>query len=149
MRFDLDTKPQTNDYVTVPAGTYLCKITDVNPGTTKNGDVRWGIRLVVAEGEFTGRQAAWDGLVFSPRGMARVRSILGALGLPNTGSIDLEPEHLQDRPVFVEVRPSEYRHPDTGELIRRNDVPYSGYRRVAEQPDGETPAAAPHDEIPF
>lgn len=141
--FDIDGK--VADYVTVPAGTYLCKIAEVQSGTTRNGDERWGFRLIVAEGEYVGRQAAWDGLVFSTRGMMRVRQVLAAFGLPTTGKVSLKPDDLVDRQAFVEVRPANFEHPETGIVIKRNEVPYSGYRSA--DPDGQSTPS--NDAIPF
>ena len=37
---EIDFSAVNSDYVTVPAGTYLCKIVDVQSGTTRNGDER-------------------------------------------------------------------------------------------------------------
>ena len=42
--------------------------------STRAGDERWSLRLVVAEGQHVGKQAAWDSLVFSTRGRARARA---------------------------------------------------------------------------
>ncbi|MBL8726733.1 MAG: hypothetical protein JNK49_22015 [Planctomycetes bacterium] len=129
MEIDFDQKDRIADYITVPAGTYLCRIGEVRPGTTRAGDERWSLRLVVAEGQHTGKQAAWDSLVFSARGRARARLVLQALGLPSSGRVQIEPGDLEGRQAFVEVRPAEYQGPG-GELVRRNEVPYDGYRAV-------------------
>ncbi len=159
MELDFTTTERDMDFVSIPAGTYVCEIAEVRIGTTKAGDPRWALRLIVAEGEFTGRHAAWDNLVFSTRGQARVRRIFGELGLPNQGRVDVEPADLQGRRALVEVRPAEYVSP-AGEKIRRNDVPYDGYRAVPDRADagGSTPRGGPRDatqgdaaaeEIPF
>jgi len=140
---DFDALEKVSDYVTVPAGVYLCEITDVRESTTRNGDERWGLRLVIAEGEFCGRQAAWDSLVFSTRGQVRVRLVLEALGLPTRGRVTLKPEDIKGRRAFVEVRPAEFEHPDTGQVVRRNEVPYRGYRALqSEQGSAESGAAS-------
>jgi hypothetical protein len=149
VNIDFDGVEELADFVTVPAGTYLCKIADVQTGSTRAGDVRWGLRLVVAEGEFTGRQAAWDGLIFSTRGMPRVRSILGALGLPNSGKVEVSPDDLVGCAAFVEVRPAEFRNPDTGNVVRRNEVPYNGYRAVQDDDSAPTPTSGDRDSMPF
>jgi hypothetical protein len=74
------------------------------------------------------------------RGRARLRRVLRALGLPAEGRVQLEPAQLEGRRALVDVRPVEYTN-GAGETIRRNEVPYDGYRPVPE--DGDTPA------IPF
>ena len=160
MKIDFDKTDTTTDFVTVPAGTYLCRIADVREGTTRAGDERWSLRLVVAEGQHVGKQAAWDNLVFSTRGRARVRLVMKALGLPASGKVEIEPEDLQGCQAFVEVRPAEYQNA-AGNLVRRNEVPYEGYRAApgsATAPDTNGPDAPAEasateevdmDEIPF
>lgn len=142
MEIDFDSKDRVSDFVTVPAGTYLCRIGEVRPGTTRAGDERWSLRLVVAEGQHTGKQAAWDSLVFSTRGRARARLVLQALGLPASGRVQIEPGDLEGRSAFVEVRPAEYQGPG-GELVRRNEVPYDGYRAVHSDRPAPRPGPAP------
>ncbi len=127
MEIDFDQMDNVSDYVSVPAGTYLCRTAEVIPGTTRNGHERWGIRLIVAEGEFVGRQAAWDGLVFSERGTMRARRVLAALGLPTQGKVKVEPQDLVGRQAFVTVKPQDFRDPTSGRVVRRNQVPYEGW----------------------
>lgn len=128
MELDFTDTDELRDFVTVPEGTYLCRVALVQPGTTRNGDTRWGLRLVVAEGDFVGRQAAWDGLVFSDRGMPRARQLLSALGIPCNGRVEIEPADLVGRTVLVAVRAQESEDPVSGQRVRRNEVPYDGYR---------------------
>ncbi len=142
MNLDFETTKKVSDFVSVPAGTYLCRVGQVRPGTTRNGDERWSISLVIAEGQFAGKQAAWDNLVFSPRGLARVRLVFEAFGLPSSGRVDVMPSDLEGCTAFVEVRPAEYAAAG-GPVIRRNEVPYAGYRAV----EGAAPARlAPRDQ---
>ena len=136
MEIDFDASDRVSDFVTVPPGTYLCRVAEVRPGTTRAGDERWSLRLVVAEGPHIGKQAAWDSLVFSTRGRARARLVLAALGLPARGKVQIEPAELEGRQAFVQVRPAEYASP-AGDLVRRNEVPYDGYQ-AANAPDGDT-----------
>ncbi len=135
MEIDFDAMDNVSDYVTVPAGTYLCRIAEVIPGTTRNGHERWGLRLIVAEGEFVGRQAAWDGLVFSDRGTMRARRVMAALGLPTQGRVQVEPQDLVGRQAFVTVGPRNYRDPNTDHVMRRNEVPYDGYQACDAAPN--------------
>ncbi|MCA8957729.1 MAG: hypothetical protein KDC87_16760 [Planctomycetes bacterium] len=129
MKIEFNNTDGVQDYVSVPAGTYLCRIVDVREGTTASGDVRWSVQLLVAEGEFTGRHAAWDSVVFSARGLNRVRHVFSALGLPTDGKVEVEPKDLLDRQLFATLRPAEYVSPD-GTVTRRNEVPYTGYRAL-------------------
>lgn len=138
MEIDFDASDHVSDFVTVPPGTYLCRIAEVRPGSTRAGDERWSMRLVVAEGQHVGKQAAWDSLVFSSRGRARARMVLQALGLPASGKVQIEPGDLEGRTALVEVRPAEYQGP-SGDVVRRNEVPYDGFRAVP--PADATPVA--------
>lgn len=154
MELDFTDTDATRDFVTVPEGTYLCRIELVQPGTTRNGDPRWGLRLVVVEGDFAGRQAAWDGIVFSERGMLRARQVLSALGIACDGRIEIEPADLVGRQAFVTVRPQESEDPISGQRVRRNEVPYDGYRRSEDDADPqlETSTRSPGprvDDLPF
>ena len=142
MEIDFDSADRTSDFVTVPAGTYLCRVAEVRPGQTRAGDERWSMRLVVAEGEHVGKQAAWDSLVFSTRGRARARIVFAALGMPSNGRVQVEPNDLEGRQCLVQIRPAEYASP-SGETIRRNEVPYDGYRSVPE-PDDDPAPTPPH-----
>lgn len=154
MEIDFDSTDGVTDYVTVPPGTYLCRVAEVRAGTTRGGDDRWSLRLVVAEGQHVGKQAAWDNLVFSARGRMRARLVMQALGLPARGKVQIDPDDLDGRSAFVEIRPAEYQD-SGGHLIRRNEVPYDGYRRadggpVADPVTDDGSATAPDvREIPF
>ncbi len=142
MEINFDSTDQVSDFVTVPAGAYVCRIVEVRPGQTRAGDERWSLRLCVAEGEHTGKQAAWDSLVFSSRGRARARLVFAALGLPCQGRVEVQPGDLEGRACLVQIRPAEYDAP-SGETIRRNEVPYDGYRAVEAPTDSARAAAAP------
>lgn len=160
MEIDFDSSDRTSDYVTIPAGSYLCRVAEVRRGQTRAGDERWSLRLVVAEGEHVGKQAAWDSLVFSQRGRARARIVFAALGMPTQGKVQVEPGDLEGKQCFVQVRPAEYAAP-SGETIRRNEVPYDGYAAAPyAEPKQQTPsppqkrrttrgAEVSADEIPF
>lgn len=117
------------DYTTVPEGTYLCRVAEIRPGLTRAGDERWSLRLVVVEGEHSGRQAAWDSIAFSTRGRIRARMVLQAFGLPLPGRVNIEPSELEERIALVKVQPCEYTSA-SGEVVRRNEVPFDGYRKA-------------------
>ena len=147
MEIDFDAKDTVSDYVSVPAGTYHCRVGEVRVGQTRGGDERWSLRLMVAGGQHVGKQAAWDTLVFSTRGRSRARIILQALGLPSQGKVAIEPHELEGRDALVSVRPTEYES-ESGHRIRRNEVPYDGYRASgAENTQPERPSD--HRSVPF
>jgi len=119
----------TIERLEVPAGIYACRIAEVRPGTTRAGDERWSLCLVVTDGPFAGKHAAWDFIVFSTRGRCRARLVFAALDVPAKGKVTVGPFDLEGRVALVEVRPVEYVNPD-GQTVRRNDVPYDGWRRL-------------------
>jgi hypothetical protein len=129
MELEFSKSDEKTDFTSVPAGTYLCEVTDVRPSVTRQGEERWSFRLMVRDGEFVGRQAAWDSLMFTDRALPRVRRVFAALGLPSEGRVRVEPKDLEGRRAFVDVRPGEYTN-ELGEVVRRNEVPYAGYRPV-------------------
>lgn len=117
----------TNSFVLVPEGTYRCYVDEVRKGTTRAGDERWSFSLRVSDGQHAGKLAAWDSLVFSPRGRARVRMVFAAVHLPPPGEVD--PSDFEGRSVMAKVRHVSY---ETLESVRvtRNEVPYDGYAAV-------------------
>jgi hypothetical protein len=141
MEIDFEGADRVSDYVTVPAGTYVCRIAEIRPGTTRAGDDQAQRPSLVAEGQHVGKQAAWDSLVFSPRGRARARVVLQALGLPATGKVTIEPKDLEGRQALVDIRPAEYQAP-SGDVVRRNEVPYDGYRPADAMAPGADAGAA-------
>ena len=91
----------------------------------------------------------------------RLETIFSNLGLPAKGKVQVEPADLEGRQAFATIRPSEYPGPG-GEIVRRNEVPYDGYRptgaaasdRRQPRADAEGRRAAADeppsaDEIPF
>lgn len=122
MRFD-----EVTDYTSVPPGTYRCKVVEVRTGLTRAGDERWSLRLQVDKGEHAGKVAAWDSLVFSVRGRVRARMVLGALGVT---AKHIQPGDVEGRQAMVEVRAAEYLSADGSAMVKRNEVPYDGYRPV-------------------
>jgi hypothetical protein len=125
---ELGTGPIVRELQAVPPGTYLCEIQDVRPSRTRAGDKRWGMKFVVAQGMEQGRLAAWDGLVFSKRAMERTRMVLAALGLPSSGYVQLRAENLLGKRAWVTVEAEDWLDPKTGQITRRNSVPYVGIR---------------------
>lgn len=135
MELDFDSREQVTDYISVPPGTYRCRVAEVRERLTRNEDTLWALRLVVAEGEFVGREAAWDNLVFSSRGLNRVKLVFRALRLPTDGKVQVTPEDLVGTEAFITVRPSEYHAPE-GMMVRRNEVPYEGYQAIVDTDSG-------------
>jgi hypothetical protein len=152
---NFDEIPETTDYKSVPAGSYVCRIDEVRVGTSRDGSERWSLKLVVDRGDFSGRLAAWDGLTFSERGLPRVKSVFHRLGLQSTGRVKIVPEDLVGRRSLVTIIDDEWTNPQSGERILRTSVPYHGYRSLSELGEAENngtekPAAQAEEEsLPF
>lgn len=135
------------DYTSVPPGTYLCEVDEIREGFTRSLHHRWGISLRVVDGVHAGRLIAWDALVFSHRGLPRVKQIARAFGLADVADRLVFPALTEEaenaRETFrallhgaharVTIRFIEY--PDErGNVIRRAEVPYEGYEPARIEP---------------
>ena len=131
MRIDFGRVEDVEAFASVPEGAYRVKVAEVRQGTTRDGDPRWGLRLEVVDGLYAGRIAAWDGLVWSERGLRRVKHVLEHFGFDVTGDLELDPDDLVGLEVRVEVQHEEREDPITGTRQVRSNVPYLGYGSAA------------------
>jgi hypothetical protein len=136
MRIDFSSVEDVESFAAVPEGVYVCRIAEVRDGVTRDGSPRWAVRLEVAEGDYAGRTAAWDGLVWSERGLPRVKSILAHLGFDVGGPLELDPTELVGRRIAAHFQTEEREDPLTGRRMVRLRVPYMGYSPVTPE---ETP----------
>lgn len=136
MRTNWDTVPDVEDRTSVPEGVYDVQIVEVQERETRDGSDRWALRLEVCAGEYTGRHAGWDGLVWSERGMPRVKQLLSVLGLPVEGEQELQPDDLTGLRGRVQLVPEEYENP-LGVITRRMSVPYDGWAPADEATEGD------------
>lgn len=132
MRFDFSQVQDVESFVSIPEGTYPCRIAEVREGLARDGSVRWSLRLEVLAGEYAGRTAGWDGLTWSDRGVLRVQRVLEALGIEARGEVDLEPDQLVGLSVRAAFVAEEREDPLTGRRTARLRVPYAGYARLEE-----------------
>ena len=124
---------EAQPFASIPPGDYLVEVADVRVRRSQGGAEMWGVHLVVAEGPYKGRSAAWDNLVWSPRSLGRVKRALRLMGFPVEGKLTLAPEDLKGKKVRVRLIPDEYVNPNTGRKSIRNRVPFGGYL----DPEGE------------
>lgn len=136
MQVDFTDVEDAESYVSVPEGVYRCRVAEVREGVTREGHPRWALRLEVADGDYAGRTAAWDSLVWSPRGLPRVKAVLARMGFDVSGRLRIEPDELVGRGVRAELRIEEREDPVSGQRISRLRVPYMGYAAL-EEADGE------------
>lgn len=130
MQIDFSAIQDVQNFVSVPPGTYLCRIAEVRLGATQDGSPRWSLRLEVADGDYAGKTAAWDGLHWTERGMPRVKKVLARLGFDVSGTLDLQPDDLVGRRVQAQLQPEETEDRLTGDRVTRLRVPYMGYEAV-------------------
>lgn len=128
MHHDFSTVGERN-FVSVPAGTYTCRVADVRPGHARDGSERWSLRLEVVGGEWSGKTAAWDSITWSERGIYRVKKVLESLGFDVSGPLEIEPMELLDRSADVQVELEEWEDPISGQRHVRTAVPFLGYAR--------------------
>jgi len=133
MKYDFSTMEDVDSFVSVPEGSYLCRVAEVREGQTRDGSPRWSFRLEVVDGEHAGRTAAWDALTWSERGVHRVRLVLEAFGIDTRGEVELEPQDLVDLEAQVRVVIEEREDPITSRRQLRMRVPYQGYGLEAER----------------
>lgn len=131
MQVDFSRVEDVEVYTSVPEGTYVVRIAEVREGLTREGSPRWSMRLEVAQGELTGRTAAWDSLAWSERGLRRVKHVLDKLGFDVGGSLEVHAEQLVGLEVVAEVKHEEREDPTTGARQVRPRVPFLGYESVA------------------
>lgn len=132
MQIDFSRVEDLESYASIPEGTYLCRIGDVREGLTRDGSPRWALRLEVAEGDYAGKTAAWDGLTWSERGLPRVKQVLAKLGFDVSGPLELHPGDLKGLHVRAQLQPEEREDPLSGRRIVRLRVPYMGYESAAD-----------------
>jgi hypothetical protein len=127
MQFDFSQVQDIDSFISIPEGTYVCRVAEVREGVSRDGSARWNLRLQVAHGEYAGRTAGWDSLTWSDRGIRRVKRVLEALGLDVSGSVQIETSDLMGREVRAVFQSEEREDPLTGRRVLRLRVPYAGY----------------------
>lgn len=132
MRYDFSDVEDADSFVSVPEGEYVCRVTEVREGQSREGAPRWNLRLEVIEGEWAGRTAAWDSLTWSQRGIHRVKLVLTALGLDTRGELEIDSQELVGLEAHVRLMLEEREDPLTGRRQMRLRVPYQGYRPRSE-----------------
>ena len=137
MKLDFSSIEDFESFVSIPEGTYTCRVAEVRQTQSQQGCMRWGLRLEVVDGDYAGRTAAWDSLVFSERALPRVKQVLAVLGFDVSGTLELEPDDLVDTRARVQLVVEDREDPLTGTHRRRLRVPYAGYERAAANGHGE------------
>lgn len=128
MEYDFSSVEDDRDeFVLVPEGVYEVRIAEARESRGRDGNEHWGLRLEVLSGDWAGKTAAWDWLVWSERGVSRIKRVFRALGIDVEGTVSLSPHDLIDRKARVMVGVEEREDSLTGRSTLRNRVPYDGY----------------------
>jgi len=149
-RIDFKEIDDVQDFAPLPAGTYLCRLVDVEKTTTRQGSEMWRLRWAVQEGPQRGRYL-FDNMVFSAAAMKRVKHICAQLKLDVSGTLELTPAMIKGRTCRVTVETEEYEDHE-GMTKRRNVVPFAGYESAggaAGPNDGAAGNAMDDDDLPF
>ncbi|MBL8692557.1 MAG: hypothetical protein JNJ88_00510 [Planctomycetes bacterium] len=133
VRVDFTQVDDADNYVSVPNGTYLCRIGEVRARIGDDGAERWGVRWIVADGPYAGRTAAWDALTFSAKGLRRAKIILQRLAVPVDGPQELRPADIEGRVARVTVYARERLDPITQRRVISNRVPFAGVETATEE----------------
>lgn len=139
MQYDFSNVDDDSDqFVLVPEGVYAVRIAEVRESRGRSGAEHWGLRLEVLDGDWVGKTASWDWLVWSERGIPRVKRVLRALGLEVEGVLEIGPQDLVGLKACVQVGVEEREDPQTGRRTVRNRIPYDGYAPFTEGGFGES-----------
>ena len=128
MHYDFSSVDDDRDeFVLVPEGVYSVRIAEARESRGRDGSEHWGLRLEVIDGDWAGKTASWDWLVWSERGVPRIKRVLRALGLAVDGELSIVPSDLLELRARVQVGVEEREDPHTGRRAVRNRIPYDGY----------------------
>ncbi|MCC7013331.1 MAG: hypothetical protein IT454_12270 [Planctomycetes bacterium] len=143
MQFDFSQIHDIDSYVSIPEGSYVCRVAEVREGLARDGSPRWSLRLEVSRGEYAGRTAGWDSLTWSDRGIRRVKHVLESLGIDVRGPVEIVPADLLGREAQAVFQAEEREDPLSGRRVMRLRVPYAGFAPLDGSPsvDSELDAA--------
>jgi hypothetical protein len=130
MKVNFNVIEDVQNFVPLPDGQYLCRLSQVEESSTQNGDDMWKLRFEVVNGQHEGR-FIFDNMVFSEAAIKRVKLICACLGIDINGEVDLTPELLKDRHCLVTVVTEEFVDSE-GTSKTRNSVPFAGYKLADE-----------------
>lgn len=151
-KIDFSKIEDSPDFTPVPEGKYLVEVVEVEELSTDKGDEQWKLKMEILEGEYCGK-FIYDRLFFTDRAYPRLKLVCSRLGIDVSGEMDLEPELLNHRLVFVDVKIEDYEK--DGKTKQKNNVPYAGYEHTSKVvqdretvPSGES-GKNPDGELPF
>lgn len=123
-KLDFAAIEEASDFTPVPEDRYLCKLTEVEEKTTDHGDEMWKFKFEIQNGKYKGRYL-FDQLVFSEAALKRVKLVCSRFGLDVTGEVDLVPEMVKGKLIYVLAEDDFYEK--DGKRIPTNKVGFAGY----------------------
>lgn len=151
MKINFNGVPDAQDFAPVPAGTYTCRVSDVEETSTNEGADMWNLTFEIVAGEHKGKRI-FDRLVFSEKALKRVKLVCKRFGInvDTDGEIDILPSMFLDKAIALDVEIEAYTD-KKGVDKNRNSVTFAGYHEVsgAAPPASEKPAAADDKDLPF
>jgi len=148
-KIDFGHVDDVQDFSPVPAGKYLCRLSEIEEASTQHGDEMWKLRFEVVKGPYAGR-FIFDNMVFSDAALKRAKLICSRLGLDVSKELDLTPELIKGRVAILTVDIQPYEDAE-GRTKQRNTVPFAGYERASESDAAPTGAGEDDGEehLPF
>jgi hypothetical protein len=143
MKIDFDKIDDANVYEPLPAGKYLCELTDIEETFTQSKDEMWNLKFVVLTPLLHEGRVVFDRMVFSEKAMSRIKLICSRFGIDTKGTIDLKPGDILHKKCYLHLVIEEYFSEKDGTQRKRNRVPFGGYEKATIQPE------LTDDEIPF
>ncbi|MFA5187101.1 MAG: DUF669 domain-containing protein [Patescibacteria group bacterium] len=162
MKINFNGVPDAQDFAPVPAGTYTCRVSDVEETSTNDGADMWNLTFEIVVGEYRGKRI-FDRLVFSEKAMKRVKLICKRFGIDvdAAGEVEILPSMFLDKAINLDVEIEQQRDKsgapkvdENGKPKMGNKVTFAGYHEVsgsAPPPPASTPQAetALDDDLPF
>ena len=139
MRINFRTVPNAKDFDPIPPGQYACELKTVEERKSAAGHPYWALQWAVSEGQFKGA-TVFDFMVFSAKGLPRLKLLCQVSGIDVKGMVDLKPETLLGARARVSVVTNEYQDRE-GKARTGNKASYFGYAPLGTgtEDDGEEP----------
>lgn len=127
------------DFSPLPPGPYLCRLTAIDDSErTGAGDEMWALRFTVDEGEHEGHYI-YDRISFGHKALPRVKLLCSRMGIDISGPLNLTPDLLMGRRVWVTVDIEEYDDQKSKTRRERNKVPFAGFMEAKEESGDDLP----------
>lgn len=139
-RVDFSKADEATGFAPIPDGQYKACVEKVEERTTSTGSDMWSVEWRIVEGKYLGRKI-FDNLVFSQKGMGRVKLMLKRMGFDVSGELDCQPEMIHGKQLFISVYTDSYADRE-GTERKVNRIVYDGFTSM-------TPDQKVDDDLPY